>query len=126
MKRIYRLTKGFEFQRVRQSGQSWAHPLLVLVAAPNNLEVTRCGFSVGKRMGKAHVRNYLKRCINEAVRVRHPGLKPGYDLVWIARQNMTEQTSFWEIDQVVESLLRRSKLVEWTPPEVADRPRPER
>jgi ribonuclease P protein component len=124
MKRMYRLTKGFEFQRVRQHGQSWAHPLVVLVAAPNQLEITRCGFSVGKRMGKAHVRNYLKRELNEAVRVRHEGLKKGYDLMWIARQNMTEQTDFWEIDKVVEQLLRRAKLIEWTPAQVTLRPLP--
>ena len=123
MKRIYRLTKGYEFQRVRQHGKSWAHPLLVLVVAPNPLEVTRCGFSVGKRMGKAHVRNYIKRSIGEAVRVRHAGIKPGYDLVWIARQNLTEEIGFWEIDNVVESLLRRARLLDWTPPQAINRPK---
>jgi ribonuclease P protein component len=122
MKRIYSLTKGHQFQQTRAKGRSWAHPLMVLVAAPNGLEITRCGFSVGKRLGKAHTRNRLKRELREAVRVRHPGLKKGFDLVWIARQNLTEATDFWTIDQTVESLLRRAKLIEFVPEQVGQRP----
>jgi ribonuclease P protein component len=123
MKRIYSLTKGHQFQQTRARGRSWAHPLMVLVAAPNGLEITRCGFSVGKRLGKAHTRNRLKRELREAVRVRHPGLKKGFDLVWIARQNLTEATDFWTIDQKVESLLRRAKLIEFVPEQVGQRPK---
>ena len=123
MKRIYSLTKGHQFQQARAKGRSWAHPLLVLVAAPNGLEITRSGFSVGKRLGKAHTRNRLKRELREAVRVRHPGLKKGFDLVWIARTNMTEETDFWTIDQTVDSLLRRARLVEFVPEQVGKRPR---
>ena len=122
MKRIYSLTKGHQFQQVRNRGKSWAHPLMVLVAAPNGLEITRCGFSVGKRMGKAHVRNLLKRRLREAVRVRHGGLKKGFDLVWIARNALTEQTEFWTVDGTVESLLKRARLIETTPLQVEQRP----
>jgi ribonuclease P protein component len=96
---------------------------MVLVAAPNGLEITRCGFSVGKRLGKAHTRNRLKRELREAVRVRHPGLKKGFDLVWIARQDLTEATDFWTIDRTVENLLRRAKLIEFVPEQVGQRPK---
>ncbi len=123
MKRIYSLTKGHQFQQTRARGKSWAHPLVVLVAAPNGLEITRCGFSVGKRLGKAHTRNRLKRELREAVRVRHSGLRKGFDLVWIARNNLTEETDFWMVDQTVDSLLRRAKLIEFVPPQVGQRPR---
>lgn len=123
MKRIYSLTKNHEFQFVRSRGKSCSHPLLVLVAAPNGLAISRCGFSVGKRMGKAHVRSRLKRIIREAVRVRHPGIKKGYDLLWIARNNLTEQTDFWQVDETVETLLKRAKLIEFVPSLVAERPK---
>ncbi len=83
---------------------------MVLVAAPNNLDITRSGFSVGKRMGKAHSRNRIKRMIRESVRVRLPYMKSGYDLVWIARTVLTDETDFWEIDRTVETLLRRARL----------------
>jgi ribonuclease P protein component len=122
MKKCYRLTKDYHFQQVRAKGKSWAHPLLVLVAAPNGLEITRCGFSTGKRLGKAHTRNRIKRMLREAVRVRHEGLKKGYDLVWIARNNLTDDTDFWTVDATVESLLKRARLIEFVPPEVGQRP----
>ena len=122
MKRIYSLTKGQQFQQVRSRGKSWAHPLLVLAAAPNGLEITRCGFSFGKRMGKAHVRNRLRRQVQEAVRVRHGGIKKGYDLVWIARNGLSEQTEFWTIDATVENLLRRAKLIEAVTEQTTQRP----
>lgn len=121
---MYRLTEANQFQHLRKVGKSWAHPLLVLVAAPNNLTVSRSGFSVGKRMGKAHSRNRIKRCIREAVRVRQAGLKPGYDLMWIARTNLTAETDFWIVDNTVESLLRRARLLNFVTPETTNRPRP--
>ena len=123
MNKHYRLTEGRSFQRVRLSGKSWSHPILVLVAAPNNLDITRHGFAVGKRMGKAHTRNKLKRQIREAVRVRHSGIKTGFDFVWIARNNMNENTGFWAIDQAVENLLKRSRLQDSIPLELENRPK---
>ncbi len=123
MKKIYSLTKDYHFQQVRAKGKSWAHPLLVLVAAPNGLDITRCGFATGKRLGKAHTRNRIKRMLREAVRVRHAGLKKGYDLVWIGRNGLSDQTDFWTVDATVENLLRRARLVEFTPAQVAMRPR---
>ncbi len=123
MKRIYSLSKGRQFQHVRNRGKSWAHPLLVLVAVSNDSQITRSGFSVGKRVGKAHTRNRLKRILREAVRVRHSGIKPGFDLVWIARNNLTEEVNFWLVDQTVESLLRRARLLDSLPPQAVQRPR---
>jgi ribonuclease P protein component len=123
MKKEYRLTNNADFQRVRQTGKSWAHPLLILVAAPNNLELTRSGFAVGKRMGKAHTRNRLKRILREAVRVRLEGVKAGYDLLWIARNNLTEETDFWMVDETVEGLLKRAKLLHFVPEKAKHRPK---
>jgi ribonuclease P protein component len=121
MKKKNRLTKAYQFQQARAKGKSWSHPLLVLVVVPNKLDITRCGFATGKRLGKAHVRNRLKRMLREAVRVRHSGLKKGYDLVWIGRNSLTEDIDFWKLDAVVENLLRRAKLIQYLPPQVAQR-----
>ena len=109
MQRCHRLRKGADFQRVRALKQSWAHPLLVLYAAPNDLDVTRVGISVSKRIGKAVTRNRVKRRIREAVRPLLPNLPPGRDLVFIARSAMAD-ADFQQLSQAVETLLGRVRL----------------
>ncbi len=109
MQRPYRLTKNADFQAVRDSGRSWAHPLVVLAARPNGLAVTRFGFAVGKRLGKAVVRNRLKRRLREAARRQQPTIAPGWDLVFIARQPLLT-ADFAQIVAAVEQLLHRAKL----------------
>jgi ribonuclease P protein component len=117
MQRPYRLTKNVDFQAVRDSRCSWAHPLVVLAARPNGLTVTRFGFAVGKRLGKAVVRNRLKRRLREAARRQQPTIAPGWDLVFIARQPLLA-ADFAQIVAAVEQLLRRAQLL----PSEASRP----
>ena len=109
MRRRYRLRTDAQFRRVRSEGRSWAHPLLVLYALPNDEGVTRVGFSVGKRVGKAVARNRAKRLLREAVRLRFEDIGPGYDLIWIARAPIATAT-FREVAAAVDQLLRRSRL----------------
>lgn len=109
MRKRYRLRTDAQFRRVRSEGRSWAHPLLVLYALPNDEGVTHVGFSVGKRIGKAATRNRVKRLLREAVRLQFANVKPGYDLVFIARAPVATAT-FRDVAAVVDQLLRRSRL----------------
>jgi len=84
---------------------------VVLNAAPNGLEGIRCGFVVGKKIGGAVSRNRARRLIREALRHRLPLLKPGYDLVWIARSSIIE-ADFASVQAAIDEVLRRGKLYE--------------
>ena len=95
---------------MRLEGRSWAHPLLVLCALPNDLEHNRFGFSVSHWVGKAVIRNRAKRLMREAIRLRQGEIKEGWDLVFIAR-NPIREASFKQMDQAVEQLLRRAGLL---------------
>lgn len=110
MRRRYRLRRNSDFQWVRQHGQSYASPLMVLAFLRNELDHCRFGFVVSKRLGKAVRRNKIKRRMREAVRLRIPYIKPGFDVVFIARQP-TRQASYVEIEQAVEQLLARADLL---------------
>jgi ribonuclease P protein component len=86
VKREQRLRTPAEFRRVRDHApRGWPHPLLVLYAAPNELGRTRIGITVSSRVGKAVVRNKVRRRLREALRSRSDGLAPGNDLLVIAR-----------------------------------------
>ncbi|MBL4863655.1 MAG: ribonuclease P protein component [Rhodobiaceae bacterium] len=73
-------------------GTKWAAPGLVLQARrrskiPAESEAPpRIGFTVTKKVGKAHVRNRVKRRLRAAATEILPlGAKPGYDYVLIGR-----------------------------------------
>ena len=95
---------------MRREGRSWAHPLLVLCALPNDLEHSRFGFSVSHWVGKAVVRNRAKRLMREAMRLRQGDIEEGWDLVLIAR-NPIREADFKQVNQAVEQLLRRAGLL---------------
>jgi ribonuclease P protein component len=109
MNRRHRLSRSEEFQRVRRQGRSWSHALLVLLAVRNDLSCTRFGFLVSKRIGKAVVRNRVRRLLREAARARLGRIAVGWDIVLIARAPIT-QADLWRIGEVLDSLLHKAAL----------------
>jgi ribonuclease P protein component len=110
MKRQHRLRRNSDFQRVRQIGKSYASPLLVLAFLRNELDYSRFGFVVSKHLGKAVRRNKIKRRMREAARLRLERIKPGFDLVLIARKP-AGQASYHELAQAFDYLLESANLL---------------
>lgn len=110
MKRVYRLRRPDQFQRVRRGGRIWEHHLFVLRITPNRRHTTRCGFVVGKRLGSAVVRNRAKRRVREAVRLVYHHIKPGWDVVFAIRSPVTATISFMNIQDAVVSLLQQAGI----------------
>ncbi len=74
VQRTFRLTRSQDFKRVRQSGKSYAHPLIVLVAQANDEMKIRVGVAAGRTVGTAVKRNRAKRLLREAMRPLIPSL----------------------------------------------------
>ncbi len=110
MKRQYRLRRNTDFKRVRRLGKFYASPLMVLAFLQNELNHSRFGFVVNKRLGKAVRRNKIKRRMREATRLRLPKIRPGFDLIFIARQPI-RGTSYAEIERTLEYLLTKADLL---------------
>jgi len=108
--RRQRLTDAERFQQVRREGASFASPLLVLCLLPNAGPVSRCGFSVSRRIGKAVTRNRARRRMREALRLLWDLIEPGWDMVWIGRPAVVE-AEFSELQSACARLLRRAHLL---------------
>ena len=102
------LTKRSQYLAVYKAGKAFVTDLLVLKVIPNNLDITRVGYSVTKEIGKATVRNHIKRLLKEIIRVLE--IKNGWDIVFIARKRITE-ADYHKLDEVVTGLLKRADLL---------------
>ena len=85
LKKQYRLRKRFDFKRTYQWGKTVKNKYFVLYYAPNKTGNCQIGFSVSKKIGKAVVRNKVKRRLREACRPLIPLFAPGYNYIIIAR-----------------------------------------
>jgi len=78
-------------------------------AMPNGLNLSRYGFSVTKKVGKAVRRNRVKRQLREIMRLQT--LRVGWDIVIIARPAVVD-ADYHQVEQEVTGLLARAKLLE--------------
>lgn len=79
----------------------------MLVALPNELGVSRLGFTVGRRVGNAVARNKVKRRLREAA--RQSEIADGWDLVVIARKDAAS-AGYRQLSLEMADLLRRARL----------------
>lgn len=110
MQRRLRLRHSRDFHRLRQAGQIKRHPMMMFSYAPNNLDHNRYGFITPKRLGNAVKRNRIRRQVREAVRLLHPQLQQGYDIVIIVHNALMGQP-FHNMQRILYELCDRAKLV---------------
>ncbi|MBN1366749.1 MAG: ribonuclease P protein component [Dehalococcoidales bacterium] len=102
------ITKPKQYSAIYNQGSSWVNKIIVLKALPNNLEMSRYGFSVSSRVGGAVVRNRIKRRLREIIRPIK--LQSGWDLVIIARP-AAAGTEYKVLENSVGNLLIKAKLI---------------
>ena len=110
MNRNFRLTQSSEFKRVRHSGKSYAHPLIVLIVAPAADGKTQFGIVAGRSVGNAVRRNRAKRLAREALRLLIYRIDPGWKIILIARTPILS-AQFSEIKDCLLQLFIRARLV---------------
>ncbi len=109
MRRQHRLRKRTDFDAVYRKGRASATKLVALRLLRNHLPYNRYGFSVGKRLGKAVVRNRVKRRLREGV--RSLTVQPGWDVVISARRPAAA-ADYHELREAVAGLLSRARILD--------------
>ncbi|MBR2175872.1 MAG: ribonuclease P protein component [Clostridia bacterium] len=85
MGEIITLKRNNDFRRLYSKGRSCLSPVLVTYVMKNRCGFVRIGITTSKKIGKAVMRNRSRRIIREAYRMISDQVKPGYDLVFVAR-----------------------------------------
>ncbi len=104
MAKILSICKNYEFRRAYTKGKSFVGPFAVSYVRKNKLQVTRVGFTTSKKIGNAVLRNRSRRVLREAYRQLAPRVKPGFDLVFVAR-GRTPRAKSTEVGKQLEKHL---------------------
>jgi len=107
----YRIKNSQQILEVKRFGDSFSDSQLVLVYKRNNLGYSRYAVIASKSVGGAVQRNRCKRRMRSRANGYLDKIKPGYDMLFIARQ-ATLHCSPIELDMSFYTLLNRAKLLE--------------
>ena len=107
----FRLTRDKDLKKVFSRGKSFFAPPFKLKILKNDLGVSRFAIVVSNQVAKkATQRNKLKRQLREIIRLYLTEIKPGYDLVLIARPKILTY-SFQQIKKAISSIFIKTKLL---------------
>ena len=77
--------ENYEFRRIYRKGKSVVSPAMVLYCQKNRQGRTRLGITVSTKLGKAVVRNRVRRRLREIWRLNKKEMKAGWDIILVAR-----------------------------------------
>ena len=104
-----RLRKRKEFAYLYNNGTAKHTSHLTLVYIPTKFRAIKIGFSVTKKIGKAHIRNLVKRRLRAITREIVSTLKDNFNVVIIAKVGI-DSVSFAEMKSQVNYLFEKAGL----------------
>ena len=111
MKRAVTLKENYEFRRMYQRGKSAVSGGMVVYCRKNRMDHNRLGVTVSVKLGHAVVRNRARRRLREVYRLNQGMLKPGYDIVLVAR-GRTLTAPWRDLNETFLRLCRKLDLLE--------------
>ena len=104
------IKKDKKFKYIYTNGRSFANKKLVMYYIKNNEEKLQIGISISKKVGKAVVRNRLRRLIKENIRLSE-NIKNGYSIIFLARVG-ADDLNCDTMKSSMNHILRKCELLE--------------
>lgn len=106
----YRLTNKNDFEKVFKLGRGRYGKILGIKFAENNLENSRFGFIVSKKVSpKAVVRNKIKRQVRGIIQSNLSNIKNGLDIIIICHPEIIGK-NYQEIEKEMSQIIREIGL----------------
>lgn len=124
-----RIKRAVEFKKIMKEGKSYADKYLVMYVLEKPSEtdsltfpsrkvnqrverrLCRLGLSVDRRIGKAVIRNRIKRWMREVFRLNQWRLEKMTEIILIARPSAKELVDYFEMEKRIIHLWERAKMV---------------
>ena len=111
LENINRLKKRKEFAYLYNNGTAKHTANLTIVYLPTKNRALKIGFSISKKIGKAHTRNLIKRRLRVIMRDMVSKLPDNYNMVIIAKVGV-DSITFDALQRQVQVLLDKTGLVQ--------------
>jgi len=108
MKKMNIVKKKHEFSEIIHSKIYTANKLFAIYYRKNNLNISRFGITVSKKIGNAVVRNKIKRQLKNIIDKNEKLFPKDLDYIIIVRRSVLEH-SFKEIEQFLINLANKTK-----------------
>jgi ribonuclease P protein component len=99
-----------DFDRLYKKGRSFGDKYVVVFCIANGLPYSRKAFLASKKVGGAVVRNRARRLMKESFRKVEQEIKPGMDIICIARNTITG-ASCTEVELSLRKALSKGGLL---------------
>jgi len=103
------LRRKKDFSSIYNKGKSIGERYVVVFFRKNGLDYNRTAFLASKKVGKSVIRNRARRLMKESYRQFRERIEIGYDLIFIARNSITDKKCK-DVSRSMESALKKAKL----------------
>ena len=104
------LRRKSDFSTIYNKGKSVGDRYVVLFYRKNNLPYNRIAYLASKKVGNAVKRNRARRLMKESFRLKKMEIPTGYDLIFIARNTITNRKCA-EVKKSLASALKRTGVI---------------
>lgn len=114
MKKILTLKKNYEFRYTLNKGKVYYGNQIIVYINKNKSNTNILGIAINTKLGKAVIRNRVKRLIRENYKIINNHLNQGYNIVflWNKKTNI-KQADYFEIKKDMQNIFKKAKMLNY-------------
>lgn len=114
MKKILTLKKNYEFRYILNKGKVYYGNQIIVYINKNKSNNNILGIAINTKLGKAVIRNRVKRLIRKNYQIINNHLNQGYNIVflWNKKTNI-KQADYFEIKKDMQNIFKKAKMLNY-------------